>query len=149
MGPQGFFLSTASSSSIKDKHLPGSKGTHILQGRMVLCLTENHGLSFFCLSFQRKLPAPSPRLQDDTAELQTSCHSFQQETRKLSRSLFPREGMLWSDQLLGNHQKSASVPQAVCIMSQMLVSLLLLIVFLCCQVLPLPHSSASQAAEAR
>lgn len=72
-----------------------------------------------------------------------------QEAGKLSRSLFRSERLLRSDQLLGNHQKSPSVPQAVCVMSQMLVSLLSLIVLLRCHVLPLPHSSALQVAEAR
>lgn len=30
--------------------------------RMVLCFTENHGLRFLYLGFQRKIPAPSSRL---------------------------------------------------------------------------------------
>lgn len=65
------------------------QGTH---RSTVLCLTENHRLRFLCLGFQRKLPAPSPRLWDETAELQMSCHSFQQNPRgrKIKQISFPQ-----------------------------------------------------------
>lgn len=64
------------------------QGTH---RRMVLCLTKNHRLRFPCLGFQRKLPAPSPRLRHETAELQASCRSFQQNPRgkKIKQISFP------------------------------------------------------------
>lgn len=65
------------------------RGTH---RSTVLCLTENHRLRFLCLGFQRKLPAHSPRLWDETAELQTSCHFFQQNPRgrKIKQISFPQ-----------------------------------------------------------
>lgn len=65
------------------------RGTH---RNMVLYLAENHILRFLCLGFQVKLPAPSPRLWDETAELQMSSHSFQQNPRdrKMKQISFPQ-----------------------------------------------------------
>lgn len=55
-------------------------------------LTENHRLNFFALLSKEKLPAPSPRLWDETVELWTGWCSFQQNPggRKIKQNSFPR-----------------------------------------------------------